>query len=177
VYRDIGERLREIQADIGELHNGVSHLFLLASKPGTKAVSDKLAHKADELALLQAPVLEADLAVVDGLCAKLIALVPPAEAAPLISEKTPPPDAGPAFRSLPVRASFDLAPHAPPLQPLFEPVFQIPPAPEPKRMPAPQPPQRTAQDEESNLAEMAQRLKAALQRPDKPVEPRRSRLG
>jgi hypothetical protein len=140
------------------LHNGVSHLFLLVSNPGTKAVSDKVAHEADE----QAPVLEADLAVVDGLCAKLIALAPPAEAAPLISEKAPPPDAGPAFRPLPIRAS----------PPLFDPVFQIPAAPEPKRMPAPQPPSRTAKDEESNLAEMAQRLKAALQRPIKPVEPR-----
>jgi hypothetical protein len=55
--------------------------------------------------------------------------------------------------------------------PLFEPVFQIPPAPEPKRMPAPRLPQRAAQDEESNLTEMAQRLEAALRRPIKPVEP------
>jgi hypothetical protein len=73
VNRDIGERLREIQADIGELHKGVSHLFLLASKPGRKTVSDRVAHRADERS--QSPGLEADLAVVDGLCAKLIALV------------------------------------------------------------------------------------------------------
>ena len=90
VYRVIDERLREIQADIGELHNGVSNLFLLASKSETKPVSEnagKVARKADDLALLQSPGLEGDLAVVDGLCAKLIALAPPAEAAPLISEK------------------------------------------------------------------------------------------
>jgi hypothetical protein len=90
VYRIIDERLREIQADIGELHNGVSHLFLLASKSETKPVSEnagKVARKADDLALLQSPGLGGDLAVVDGLCAKLIALAPPAEAAPLISEK------------------------------------------------------------------------------------------
>ena len=90
VYRGIDERLSEIQADIGELHNGVSHLFLLASKSEAKIDSEnasEVAHKADDLALLQSPGLEADLAVVDGLCAKLITLAPPAKAAPLISEK------------------------------------------------------------------------------------------
>ena len=90
LYRGIDERLREIQADIGELHNGVSHLFLLASKSETKPVSEnagKVARKADDLALLQSPGLEGDLAVVDGLCAKLIALAPPDKAAPLISDK------------------------------------------------------------------------------------------
>jgi flagellar protein FliO/FliZ len=68
-----------------------------------------------------------------------------------------------------VRPSSELTAHAPPLPPLFEPVFQLPPAPEPKQMPAPRP--RAAQDQESNLAEMAQRLEAALRRPIKPVEP------
>jgi flagellar protein FliO/FliZ len=83
----------------------------------------------------------------------------------------PPPGAGPAFRPLPVRASSELAAHSPPLPPLFEPVFQIPPAPEPKPMPAPPLPQRAAKDEESNLADLAQRLEVALRRPVKPVEP------
>ena len=64
---------------------------------------------------------------------------------------TPLPDAG----------SFELPAHAAPVPPSFEPVFQIPPAPEPKRM----------QDEKSNLSEMALRLEAALRRPIKPVEP------
>ncbi len=60
----------------------------------------------------------------------------------------------------------------PPVPPAFEPVFHIPPAPEPRRMPsAPPLPPRTAQSEESNLAEMAQRLEAALRRPIKPAEP------
>ena len=58
---------------------------------------------------------------------------------------------------------------APPLpafypRPSFEPAFQIPPVPEPERMPAPRLPQRAAQGEESNLAEMAQQLQAALRR-------------
>jgi flagellar protein FliO/FliZ len=100
---------------------------------------------------------------------RLESLIEDAGAPPLLP--TPPPDAGPAFYPLPVRPSFELAAHAPPVPPLFEPVFQIPPAPEPKRMPAPRLPQRAAQDEESNLAEMAQRLEAALRRPIKPVEP------
>jgi flagellar protein FliO/FliZ len=82
---------------------------------------------------------------------------------------TPPPDAGPAFHPLPVRPSSELTAHAPPLPPLFEPVFQIPPAPGQKQMPAPRP--RAGQDQESNLAEMAQRLEAALRRPIKPGEP------
>jgi hypothetical protein len=49
----------------------------------------------------------------------------------------PPSDAGLAFCPLPVRPSFELAAPALPVPPAFEPVFQIPPAPEPKRMPAP----------------------------------------
>jgi assimilatory nitrate reductase catalytic subunit len=57
--------------------------------------------------------------------------------------------------------------HSPPSPPPYEPVFQIPPPPEPKCMPAPPPPPRGA---ESNLAEMAKRLEAALRRPIKPVE-------
>jgi hypothetical protein len=80
-YRVIDERLSEIQADIRELHGGVSHLFLLASKSEAKTASEnagKLANEADDLALLRSPGLEADLALVDGLCAKLITLVPPA---------------------------------------------------------------------------------------------------
>jgi hypothetical protein len=90
VYRVIDGRLSEIQTDIGDLHTGVSRLFLLASKSEAETVSEnagKVAHKANDLALLQSPGLEADLAVVDGLCAKLITLAPPAKAAPLISEK------------------------------------------------------------------------------------------
>jgi hypothetical protein len=86
-YRVIDERLSAIQADIGELHNGVSQLFLLASKSEARTASDdarKVAH--DDLALLRSPGLEADLAEVDELCAKLITLVPPAKAIPLISE-------------------------------------------------------------------------------------------
>ena len=42
--------------------------------------------------------------------------------------------------------------------------LQIPPVPEPERMPAPRLLQRAAQGEESDLAEMAQQLQAALRR-------------
>jgi hypothetical protein len=94
-YRVIDERLSEIQADIGELHNGVSHLFLLASKSenasskpdphGAPDNAGKVAHKTDDLALLRSPGLESELAEVDELCAKLITLVPPAKGVPLIS--------------------------------------------------------------------------------------------
>jgi flagellar biogenesis protein FliO len=72
---------------------------------------------------------------------------------------TPPPEIEPAFQP-------------PPAPPPYEPVFQIPPPPEPKRMPAAPPlPPRATQSEESNLAEMAQRLEAALRRPAEPVAP------
>jgi hypothetical protein len=86
---------------------------------------------------------------------RLESLVEDAGAPPLLP--TPPPEPEPTF---------------PPVPPPFEPVFQIPPAPEPRRMPtAPPLPPRPPQSEESNLAEMAQRLEAALRRPIKPVEP------
>jgi flagellar protein FliO/FliZ len=88
---------------------------------------------------------------------RLGGFVEDAGAPPLLP--TPPAEPEPAFQPPPVPRS-------------FEPVFQIPAAPEPKRMPAAPPlPPRPAQSEESNLAEMAQRLEAALRRPIKPVEP------
>jgi flagellar protein FliO/FliZ len=54
---------------------------------------------------------------------RLESLIEDAGAPPLLP--TPPPDAGPAFYPLPVPPSFELAPHAPPGPPPFEPVFQI----------------------------------------------------
>jgi hypothetical protein len=63
--------------------------------------------------------------------------------------------------------SFEPMAHSAPGSPLFEPVFQIPAAPEPKAPPLPSPPAPT---QDSNLSEMAQRLEAALRRPIKPVE-------
>jgi hypothetical protein len=80
---------------------------------------------------------------------------------------TQPPDARAEFYP---RPSFELPAH-PPVPPPFEPVFQIPPAPESERMPAARPLQRAGQDKESNLAEMSLRLQAALRRPIKPVKP------
>jgi hypothetical protein len=92
IWRDrvIDKRLSEIQSDLDELRNGVSHLFSLASESARTAsqngrkVGDNDLARAD-LALLQSPDLEPDLAVVEELCAKLITLVPPSEAVPLIS--------------------------------------------------------------------------------------------
>jgi hypothetical protein len=90
-YRVIDERLSEIQADISELQNA---LFLLASKSDAKTSNpalvapgdaDTIAHRTDELVFLRSPGLESDLTAVGELCAKLITLVPPAEAATLIS--------------------------------------------------------------------------------------------
>jgi hypothetical protein len=89
--RDIDKRLREIQSDLDELRNGVSHLFSLASKSARtasenarKVVDDDLAEI--DVALLRSPGLETDSVAVEDLCAKLITLVPPPEAVPLISE-------------------------------------------------------------------------------------------
>lgn len=74
----------------------------------------------------------------------------------------------------------------PPQPPLYEPVFQAPPeAQRPPMMSEPNshfsdaeevkraatPPPRQLQSDENNLAEMAQRLEAALRRPTKPVDP------
>jgi hypothetical protein len=84
-YRVLDERLSEIQADLGELRGAI-----LASseakpfKPEAHIASAKPTN--ERLALLGSPGLEGPLAEVDELCAKLITLVPPAEAAPLISE-------------------------------------------------------------------------------------------
>jgi hypothetical protein len=61
-----------------------------------------------------------------------------------------------------------VAPPPPPPPPAFEPVFSIP---ETRRTPAAPPlPPRNAQNDASNLTEMAQRLEAALRRPIRPVE-------
>jgi flagellar protein FliO/FliZ len=86
---------------------------------------------------------------------------PPAE--PTYSELPPPPPVRESVRPPPVPIL-----HSPPSPPPYEPVFEIPPPPEPKRMPAAPLPRQSA---ESNLAEMAKRLEAALRRPIKPVEP------
>jgi flagellar protein FliO/FliZ len=72
-----------------------------------------------------------------------------------------PPSQEPASQAAP-------EPQWPPPPPVHEPVFQSGAA-EPKRAPAAA--QRPSQTDESNLAEMAQRLEAALRRPTKPVEP------
>src|SRR5271170_4218042 len=54
-YRAIDERLGEIQADISELHNGVSQLFLLASTKAKTSIAEPATavHKIDHRALLR----------------------------------------------------------------------------------------------------------------------------
>ena len=71
-----------------------------------------------------------------------------------------PPSHEPIFQAMPPE------PPWPPPPPAHEPVFQSGAATEPKRATP-----RPSQAEENNLAEMAQRLEAALRRPTKPVEP------
>jgi hypothetical protein len=92
-YHSIDERLGEIQADIGDLHAGVSRLFALQSKFEAKkseaernaaAIVSTTGGRANPRA--PSPDLEHELAHVDELCAKLITLAPPAEAIPLLSE-------------------------------------------------------------------------------------------
>jgi hypothetical protein len=79
-------------------------------------------------------------------------------------KRTVPPSQEPVSPVSPVAAE----PQWPPAPPAHEPVFE-PGAAEPKRAPAAA--LRPSQTDESNLAEMAQRLEAALRRPTKPVEP------
>jgi hypothetical protein len=90
----------------------------------------------------------------------------------------PPPPYEPVFQTSPEPKRTPTSPtYEPPPEPLWppppspthEPVFQSGAGTEPKRMPAPT--ARPSQTDESNLAEMAQRLEAALRRPTKPVEP------
>jgi len=90
----------------------------------------------------------------------------PFQATPL--PPPPPPMSEPVFHAQ--AEAEPLWPPAPPTAPPYEPVFQPPPAPEPQRA---QPP-RPSQSDENNLAEMAQRLEAALRRPTRPGEPPRS---
>jgi hypothetical protein len=86
-------------------------------------------------------------------------------------KRTPPPSQEPA---LPTALEPQWTPPAPPAH---EPVFQSGASAEPRRTPertverTPTITPRPSTTDESNLAEMAQRLEAALRRPTKPVEP------
>jgi hypothetical protein len=82
----IDMRLSEIQADIGDLHNAVSRLFVIASNAKSEADTSKIAPKISnaeptfsENTGMPSHGLEAELHEVDELCAKLITLVPPAK--------------------------------------------------------------------------------------------------
>jgi len=91
------------------------------------------------------------------------------QAAPPVSPPPPPPLLEPVFQAdepEPLWAAAPpppplVSPPAPPPEPQYQPPYQPPPA-EPQRM---QQPPRPSQSDESNLAEMAQRLEAALRRP------------
>jgi flagellar protein FliO/FliZ len=80
-------------------------------------------------------------------------------------KRSPPPSQEPLLPAMPEPQW----PPPPPPPPTHEPVFQSGAGAEPKRTAAATP--RPSQNDESNLAEMAQRLEAALRRPTKPVEP------
>jgi hypothetical protein len=104
-YRVIDKRLSDIHAELGELHTGVSHLFLFVTKsaakgskaePSSASAECNAGEVAHTPAPLPSPGLEAELAEVHDLCAKLITLVPPVEAAPLLREQGP--SEGPLIR-------------------------------------------------------------------------------
>jgi len=104
-------------------------------------------------------------------------------APPLNMLPPPPPSRQPEPRLAPIEP-----PPPPPPPPVYEPVFQSAPEPEPEPPPPPppihepvfqalppppappSPPPRPSQADENNLAEMAQRLEAALRRPTRPFE-------
>jgi hypothetical protein len=92
-FRLLDERLSEIHENLDSLHNAVSRLSASSSKPEAKSfrVEPSVAPtKPDYRPGTGAPPslrgLNAELTVIDGLCAKLISLVPPDEAVPLLNE-------------------------------------------------------------------------------------------
>jgi hypothetical protein len=93
-------RLGEIQSELAELHVEVSRLFVIAlnADPGASKVEANVApaeSNGSEAAgehhenTLPSPALEAEMAEVHELCAKLITLVPPAEAVPPLQQHGP----------------------------------------------------------------------------------------
>jgi hypothetical protein len=90
----IGKRLSDIQAELGELQVEVSRLFVLALNANPKADAPQAEPNTasaesvgGEVATPPSPALEIELVEVPELCAKLITLVPPAEAAPLLRDQ------------------------------------------------------------------------------------------
>jgi hypothetical protein len=105
----ITKRLSEIEANLGEVRVGVSRLMMAnansdakASSPEPKpiALDQREVASQDHEFALPSPGLQPDLTEVDELCARLIALTPPAEALPLLSEKAETPVTGFASRKL-----------------------------------------------------------------------------
>jgi hypothetical protein len=96
--RFIEARFIEMQIELKELHTIESRLFMMALNANSKAEASKKeppprsngaeAVAEDHEHAPRLPDLEAETSLAEGreLCAKLIALVPPAEAAPLFSE-------------------------------------------------------------------------------------------
>ncbi len=93
--RVVDKRLIELQDDLRELHFVVSRLFAMVLTANPKAEAGPNVSPADSngggvasedhARTPPSPVLEAELTQVHELCAKLITLVPPAKAAPLLS--------------------------------------------------------------------------------------------
>jgi hypothetical protein len=92
VYCAIDERLFEIEANIRLLHGSTLRLVALAPKEARNSapvidrkLAGRSAGKDEPDAPPLSPGLENGIAEVEELCAKLIALVPPAKALPLLS--------------------------------------------------------------------------------------------
>jgi hypothetical protein len=88
----VAKRLAELQAELGELHFVVSRLSVVTlnaiPKGEAAATVPDIASPEPDVAskhALQSLALEAELDEVHELCAKLITLVPPAEAIPLLA--------------------------------------------------------------------------------------------
>jgi hypothetical protein len=92
VQRVLGMRLTAIQTELGEVNLAVLELFKMALDANRSAdlKAEPAISSGGEIPnedLHNASGLEAELDEVDALCAKLITLVPPSNAVPLLSEK------------------------------------------------------------------------------------------
>jgi hypothetical protein len=126
VQRVLGMRLTAIQTELGEVNLAVLELFRMALDANRRA--DLKAEPAissggeiPEEDLHNVSGLEAELDEVDALCAKLITLVPPANAVPLLSEKesrrTVPPQDRKLFREARTAVASPQPPVPPPTRP------------------------------------------------------------
>jgi hypothetical protein len=111
LHRITSRQLSEIQGEVSALRDVVSRVFLMQFNHKTEnepsdvtpppssdptAKNDRRANDA-----LQQLEMEFEVAEIDELCAKLITLAPPIEAAPLLPPKRPPSEARERLRPWP----------------------------------------------------------------------------